>query len=221
MRGDEFSDAQLRESIAGMTELAGDGDDCPPAERLVLSGRGELKPVDDESVILHIAECTACAAAWRISREVGPQRAPSIHPAARLPLVERTWVRVAAAAAMLLVVTSAGLYFLGPDTEPTTIYRAQEDELLQSLLAEDESLDRNEFILRWSAGPEGTVYDVLITDERMVPLARGLELDRPDFHVSADSLDGVEPGSRVLWQVTARLPDGRRVESKTFFVRLE
>ena len=83
MRSEEFSDAQLRESIAGTAELLGDGADCPDAERLVLSGRGELTPIDDEGVLLHIAECTACATAWRIAREIGPSRAPAVHPAAR------------------------------------------------------------------------------------------------------------------------------------------
>ena len=221
MRTHEFTDARLRESIAGMAELADGGADCPEAERLVLSGRGELDPTDDEGVLLHIAECTACAAAWRIAREVGPQRAPAVHPAARRPPLQRTWVRVVAAAAMLLVVSSAGVYFFGPDREVSTVYREQEDELLRSLQAEDERLPRERFVLRWSAGPEGTVYDVVITSERMEPLSRGLGLDRPEFQVPGETLAEIEPGSRLLWQVTAYLPDGRRIESKTFFVRIE
>lgn len=221
MKSEEFSDARLRESIAGMTELVGDGRDCPEAERLVLSGRGELTPGDDEAVVLHIAECTACATAWRIAREVGPSRAPAIHPAARRPVIQRTWVRIAAAAAMLLVVSSAGLYWLGLDHNSPTVFRAQEDELLQSLLVEDEAMPKDRLILRWSAGPDGTVYDVVVTSDRMVPLSRGLGLDRSEFLVPDAELVGVASGSRVLWQVTARLPDGRRIESKTFFVRIE
>lgn len=216
-----FSDARLRESIAGMAEIVGSDDDCPEADHLVLSGRGELNPSDDEAIVLHIADCTACAAAWRIARDVGPARVPAVHPAARKTTLQRTWVRVAAAAAMLLVVSSAGWYLMAPDRENPTVYREQEDELLRSLLVEDEALPRDRFLLRWSAGPEGTAYDVLVTSERMEPLSRGLGLDRPEFQVSEGELGALEPGSRVLWQVTALLPDGRRIESHTFFVRIE
>jgi hypothetical protein len=187
----------------------------------VLSGRGELNPTDDERVILHIAACTACAAAWRIAREIAPARAPSVHPAGRRPSDRRTWLRVAAAAAMLLVVSTAGWYFLAPDRRDSIVYREQAGELIRNLLEEDEALPRNRFVLRWSAGPEGTAYDVLVASERMVPLSRGLGLDRPEFQVSEEHLAGLETGARVLWQVTAYLPDGRRIESKTFFVRVE
>ena len=221
MKTDEFSDARLRESIAGMAELVGNGDDCPEAERLVLSGRGELDPTDDEPVILHISACTACAAAWRIAREIGPSRAPSVHPAARRPGFRRTWVRVAAAAAMLVVVSTAGWYFLAPDRGDSVIYRQPEDELIRSLVEEDRPLPRDRFELVWSAGPEGTAYDVLVASERMEPLFRGLGLDRSELEVPEENLGAVESGSRVLWQVTAYLPDGRRIESKTFFVRVE
>ena len=220
MRTGGFSDAQLRESIASVADLFGNGNDCPEAERLVLSGRGELTPTDDEGVLLHIADCTACAAAWRIAREVGPRSAPSVHPSARRPLSQRTWVR-AAAAAMLVVGLSAGLYFLAPDRESPTVYREQEDDLVRSSLEEDARLPRDKFVLRWSAGPEGTVYDVLVTSERMEPLSRGLGLDLPEFQLPEETLGGLEAGSRILWQVTAYLPDGRRIESKTFFVRIE
>jgi hypothetical protein len=55
----------------------------------------------------------------------------------------------------------------------------------------------------------------------MEPLSRGFGLDRPEFQVPDEALGSIESGSRVFWQVTARLPDGRRIESKTFFVRIE
>jgi hypothetical protein len=221
MRTDDFSDARLRESIASVADVFGNGDDCPEAERLVLSGRGELSPTDDEGVLLHLADCTACGAAWRIAREIGPRRAPSVHPAARRQLIRHTWVRAAAVAAMLLVAMSAGWYFLAPDPETPTVYREQEVDLVRSSLEEDERLPRDRFVLRWSAGPEGTIYDVLVTSERMEPLSRGLGLDLSEFQVPEETLGGLESGSRILWQVTAYLPDGRRIESKTFFVRIE
>jgi hypothetical protein len=39
--------------------------------------------------------------------------------------------------------------------------------------------------------------------------------------VRAEALEQLPAGTRVLWQVTARLPDGQRVESETFFAVVE
>jgi hypothetical protein len=221
MNIDERLHSLLRESLADSTELFGGGEDCPEADKLVLSGRGELGPAKDEEVLLHVARCTACATGWRIARQVGSRREPSIHPAAVIPLYRRTWMRMAGAAAVLVVAVSVGLLFVVPDGEGPTIHREQEDELLRSLLEEDQSLPRDRFILRWSTGPEGTVYDVVVTSHRMEPLTRGLGLERAEFHVPAQVLESTESGSRILWQVTAYLPDTRRIESKTFFVKVE
>ena len=95
------------------------------------------------------------------------------------------------------------------------------DTTIESRLAEGEALAADRFILRWSPGPEGTRYDVRVTDRRLEHLARAVSLERPEYTVSAAVLAGLEPGSVVLWQVEMVLPDGRRFASRTFATRLE
>jgi hypothetical protein len=53
------------------------------------------------------------------------------------------------------------------------------------------------------------------------PIARGYKLDRPEFRVPPSSLAGAASGTKVLWQVTAYLPDGRVSDSATFIVQVE
>ena len=56
----------------------------------------------------------------------------------------------------------------------------------------------------------------MVTNARLETLIRRSGILRTEFLVPEAALDHVPPGSRVLWQVSARLPDGRRVESPTF-----
>jgi hypothetical protein len=93
--------------------------------------------------------------------------------------------------------------------------------MLQSLIPEDEPLPRERFVLRWVPAAEGAVYDVLVTTERMDTLARGTGLDEAEFKVAEDVFESVESGSPIFWQVSAHLPDGRRIESPTFIVSVK
>ena len=68
----DLPDERLRKELAGVAEVAGDGKDCPSPDTLWLSGRDELDAADNEEVVLHIAECTACASAWKLARELAP-----------------------------------------------------------------------------------------------------------------------------------------------------
>lgn len=222
MSTERFSEEKIRAALGEAAEVAGDGGACPPAERLVLSGRGELPPGDNHEVVLHIAGCTACATAWRIAREVAGERATKVRPLVRKKkLPARPWVGLAAAAALLVVVIGSGILIFHPEQTTAPAYREQEEEILRSLVPEDRPLSRGSFVLRWAPVAEGTIYDVLVTNERMDTLARGTGLEEAEFRVPQDALESVEPGAQIFWQVSAHLPDGRRLESPTFIVSLE
>ena len=120
-------------------------------------------------------------------------------------------------------VTAVGLgyRYLAPDSETGAIYRTQEGDWLQSAIPEPEPLARDYLVLSWTAGPEGTVYDVQIMGEDLQPLARRLQITDTEYHVPPELVADLPSGSLLYWQVVAYLPDGRTVESISFMNRLE
>jgi len=206
-----FTDERLRRELSGLAEIRGEGQSCPDSERLVESARGGLSRADDRQVLLHIGECTACAAGWKIAREVAGGRVAGSGSA------RRGWVRWAAAAAMLIAAVGGSYLVLSPNRTEAPAYREQADWILESAIEESTPLPRDAFLLRWTAAPEGAVYDIVVTDPRLKTLARGSGISRPEFLVPEAALRDVPSGGRVLWQVSVRLSDGRGVESPTFF----
>ncbi len=136
-------------------------------------------------------------------------------------MVSGRWFQMAAAAAVVVVAVGLGVVFLSPEEERAPVYRAQEGQWLLSTVDLEKPLARDRFVLRWTAGPEGTFYDVRVMSAKLEPVARAIGLDRPEYEVPGEALAEVESGSRILWQVTALLPDGQRVESETFFAVVE
>ena len=216
MSGQELSDQRLREALVEVAGAAGDGTDCPPPERLWRAGRGKLAPAETEAVVLHVARCPSCGMALRIAHDLSPRR----RPASRLS-GPRGWMGLAAAA-VLIVAAGVGIRYLPRLIgEPAPTYRAQESEPLRSMLDDGAVLPRDAFVLRWEAGPEGTLYEVQVATETLDPVARKMGLRTNEFRVPAESLDRLPSGSRVVWQVTASLPDGRTLESALFINEVE
>jgi hypothetical protein len=216
-----FTDDQLREALARVADLRRGGKECPAPERLVSSGRGELGTGENRKVIFHIGVCTACATAWKIAREVASERVPLRESAVVRSFVAQGWSRWAAAAAVLVIAVGLGVVILTPEREDVPVYRAPEGQWLRSAVAADSPLPRNEFVLRWTAGPEGTFYDIRVLGAQLEPLARAEGLDRPEYTVREKALAQLPPGTRILWQVTAHPPDGQPVESETFFALVD
>jgi hypothetical protein len=221
MNDESIRDDRLRDEFAKISELAGDGKECPPPETLWSSGRAELDPVDNEPVILHLSECTACAAAWRIAQDLAEERLRERAPVSRKRLVVSRWASLAATAAVVLAVVSLVVFNTYERRTTPPIYRTQEVNWLQPVVPDGVSLPRDAFVLRWTGGPEGTTYDVRVTTASLDPVAGASRLDRSEFRVSEDALAGISSGAQVFWQVTAHLPDGRRLESASFAVKLE
>jgi hypothetical protein len=220
MSSEKFTDERLRAEFMRMDGAADRGAGCPPPERLVMASRGELARAEREEVFLHLTRCPACAAAWRAARELASgDETAGVQPAPRR-ILRPGWTRLAAAA-VLVALVGAGVYFLYPDQESEPLYRTQEHRWLQSVTGEEQVLDRENFLLRWTAGPDGTFYDIQVLSARLDLLKGKNGLDRPEYLVPAEALEGVPSGSRILWQVTARLPDGRRLESETFITGVD
>jgi hypothetical protein len=217
---DVARDDGLAGKFARLAEIAGDGSGCPSPETLWRSARAELEPDENDAVVLHLGECTACAAAWRVARELSHESlAERARFLERRP-VRRTWVPLAAAAALVVAVVGLSLVLRdGPGSPPS--YRTQEGEWLQPITAEGATVPRDDFVLRWTAGPEGTTYDVGVTTEDLRLLARETRLEAAELRVAAEQFSGLVPGTPIFWQVTAHLPDGRTVDSASFKVLLE
>ena len=73
--------------------------------------------------------------------------------------------------------------------------------------------------LEWSAGPEGTRYDLTVSDGNLEILAAVKGLTRPEFTLPQDAIP--RSTAELFWRVTARLPDGRTLSSETFTSAIE
>lgn len=203
-------DADLREAFAAVAEVAG-GDRCPAPNTLWASACEELEHGENEAVVLHLAECTACAMAWRLAREIARRPSRSL----------RRWALLAAAAA--IVVGAAGILAvrLPRRAVEESVYRGQQGSWLDTRVPAGTALPRGAFVLRWAAGPAGTTYDVHVMTEQLEPVAQASGLKQAEYRVGDARLARVAPGERVLWRVIAHLPDGRTVASRTFLTTLE
>jgi hypothetical protein len=216
-----FTDERLREALTEEAEPAAGGRDCPDASRIWQSARRELEPEENEKVLLHVASCAACSLAWRVAQDLGPRTAVGQSASGRRPGRSHLWIGLAAAALVVVAIGLGVVFRPGPAEKPGTVYRTQEATWLRSILDEGAALPREDFVLVWAEGPEGTLYDVLVTTASLDPVAQGAGLKVAEFRVAPEALADLPSGSTVLWQVTARLRDGRLVESESFFARVE
>jgi hypothetical protein len=190
---------------------------CPSAEDWWIGWRSELSQGEVDALVDHAAICPQCSFVSRVAREMvrhlepGRYRGDAVRP-------YRWFARSAFAAAAAIVLAVVGLT-IAPwrDDTRNADMRGGADAALRSLVDEKTALARGACLLRWAAGPEGTVYNVEVTDEAMRPLATGRALRSPEFLVPEQALADLPRGDRIVWQVTAVEPDGRRVASHTFF----
>ena len=201
---------KLRQAFQDTT---GEAQACPSSERMLASAMGDLPGTENETIILHLGECPACATAWRLAEDLSERDVP-------VPFHQR-WTVQLVAAAILVTAVGLGYRYLAPDSETGAIYRTQEGDWLQSAIPEPEPLARDYLVLSWTAGPEGTVYDVQVMGEDLQPLARRLQITDTEYHVPPELVADLPSGSLLYWQVVAYLPDGRTVESISFMNRLE
>ena len=201
---------RIRQAFRNAT---GEAQTCPSSERLLASAMGELPGADNEKIILHLGDCPACAAAWRLADELSERKVP-------VPL-HRRWQVQLAAAAILVAAVGLGYRYMAPGSESDAIYRTQEGDWLQSANPEEVLLPRDHAVLIWAPGPEGTFYDLQVMGEDLQPLVHRSRLTDNDYQVPLEVVADLPAGSMLYWQVVAYLPDGRTVESVSFMNRLE
>lgn len=183
----------------------------PSAEELYEAAAGNLGRERRLEIIDHVAKCAECTQAWRISLEVGAREA-------QVPVTQRPW-RFALAASVILAV---GLvtYLIIPVDRGTPQYREVADPLAP-VSAIGSVLPRDRFVLRWSAGPPGTTYVVRLSTADLASLLVQSDIAATELIVPSSALASVKAGEELLWQVEAKLPDGRRVASQTYVVRVQ
>jgi hypothetical protein len=220
MNGGDDSMDRLREGVASLLEIKGDGEGCPSAATIWDSAADNLEPGENEAILIHLGECAACSAAWRLAHRLYQEETGAGRKAVVVPFRRRRWIPLAAAAVIVLGAGLGTLHFLTrPEAPPE--YRVQEDRWLESELELGRPLPRDECVLRWTSGPEGTTYDLMLTTEDLDPVIEARGLGEPEYRVDPRELELVAPGDAILWRVTANLPDGRRVSSPTFTTQLE
>jgi len=196
---------------------------CPDDEAIWASAAGELDAAADKAIVLHLARCSECSSIWRLAREMlladqgAGSSVVSIADRPRRRMWRRVLLPAAAAAVLIGVGLSTGL-FLRNDPSPP-VFREQSGEEKISAAPETRSLPRTACLLRWSAGPDGTIYDLTVTDGELDLVGTFKELKRPQFTVPPAA---IPPSTEeLLWRVTAHLPDGRSVSSETFSSTIE
>lgn len=197
---------------------------CPNKEELWESAAGELDPVENETIILHLAHCSECSLIWQLAREMlPPDRVPS--PSV-IPMSGRshwrTWRKVlipAIAATMLIGVGLSAAWFVRKGASTPPVFRQQQDDDRILTSPRTQALPRTACRLEWSAGPDGTRYDLVATDERLEVLSAVVGLAQAECVLPPNII----PIStrKVFWRVTAHLPDGRTLTSETFTTRIE
>ena len=174
-------------------------------------------------IVQHTAACAACAEDWRLAHTLQSQEEAVAAPA---PLRYRPSAHhllrtfgLAAAAALALVFVGVQ-YFQAPPQPPTAQtpggYRGDKTAIT-SLVTQGMPVDRDHFVLRWTAPAPGATYNVKVTteeDTRLVASAEGLTAT--EYQVPATALQGIPGGSRLLWRVEADVPDRGHVSSPTF-----
>jgi hypothetical protein len=208
---------QVEALRAAMAADLSSGADCPPSERIWAAALGELPSAEAMALLDHSGSCGACAAAFRLARELAAEAAPApaVVPIGSGWLRRARWTAVGglAVAASLAVV----VFLRARPVEPT--YRGDTLAVVRSLVP-DEPQPRAALILRW-AGPEGARYGVTLTTKDLRKLFRASGLERPEVRVPPSALTGVEPGAELIWQVEATLADGTRSASPAFLLRLQ
>jgi len=211
----------LDEAFQAEKGLLLDGSECPPAGDLWYSAHGELSKEANESVILHTMRCPACAEGWRLARnDVHGSRAGGGDPEERRILLRWNWRPWIGAAAVMILALGIGYRFFPREEPPAAIYRDPGGLRLQSLSPQAEPVPRSACLLRWTAGPPGTTYDVQVTTDALEPLLEKFRLEKSELRIDPELLADLPTGTELFWRVTAHPPNAGQVRSPAFRTQL-
>lgn len=189
----------------------------PDADHIWSAVRGELSHAEVEELADLAGRSPATAAAWRVAAELSreldeSQKNRVVRMDNRRPV---RWAIGLAAAAAILIGVAVPLYnSFAPSSPP--VMRAAEEFGIESELAPDEALPREDFILRWTPSGVESVYELVVTDAELRVLHQAAFLEKPNHRVPEETLGGLAEGAEVWWKVDATKADGSRVSSPTF-----
>lgn len=216
--------AKLRQAFADASRPSGgDSAACPEPARIFHAVSGGLSPDDLAEIVDHTIACASCAEDWRLARAIAADTDLLPHVQARSEKAAATsrwnkWTLALAAAATILI--AAGTLLLRQAPEP--LYREPASAPAIRALVEDGSAQpRDHVLLRWSEPAPNARYDLLVTTSDLDLLFRIGNIRATEYLVPSDALNSVPDGGKIAWQIEAVLPDGRRVSSPTFFVRIQ
>jgi hypothetical protein len=208
------ADDTLRAAFQRLAEAApGEGVDLDRVWRAV---SGEAPSEERREVVARVADDPSWALAWRLAHELWSASregtAPAVHHRPHGAVAR--WGTLAAG---LVLALGAGLW-LRP--APDAGYRAEATAAVRPLVAEEATLPRARFVLRWE-GPPGATFDLRVTSDDLGRVHTATGLKTAEYQVPEEFLRPLPAGARLLWQVDARAPGGRAVSGDTFVVKVE
>jgi hypothetical protein len=213
---------RLREAYASGAPRAA-GEACEDPEHIWEAVQGTLDPGHVGRLLDHANACTACDRAFQLARELRRQ-IPEEADRTVVPIqAARRWRRPAALAGAALAAAAAVIALVvlrGEEPSGDRVLRAGASQPIVALPGDDR-LPRDQFVLRWSGGPKGTVYDLWVTTPELREVYRAVKLETPEARVPAAVLEALPRGGDVLWRIEARFPDGGHAESPAFRTRVE
>jgi hypothetical protein len=204
--------ARLREAFASVTEPAGGRP--VDAERIFDALHGNLSAEERQAVVEELLANPEAAEAWRLAREMTPEGAAATGSSAAGPW---RWMSIAAAAVLMV---GAG-WLLNPWREVNApVYRGVESRAIASALPAGAVLPRAQPVLSWT-GVAGAKYRVRVLTPELEVLEESAESIALEFTPSAETLERIPAGGRIVWQVEGRLTDGGTIVSPTFSATVE
>jgi len=224
----------MRENERQLTdEILARSSGCPDADQLEAYHVGSLDDTIRDRIRSHLLACEPCSAAIAfLASEPTNQQLPE-------DLLQRTeeWIATAsdekpkragsiprwawaalATAAMLAVI---GFLPLGEETPAPDAPRFREtaNAGVRSLVPE-EGLSRDDCRLRWTPGPEGSVYRVTVFTEDLQVIVSVDGIQTAEYGVPEVTLDSLEADT-LVWRVEVYPPDANRRVSATFVTRMK
>lgn len=207
MKPDETTRKQL--DMAFEPSASDDHTNCAPKETIWAAAAGELPAAQSAELLDHASRCSDCVEAWKLARElsVGSHRAP------RRGFPRAGGLALLAAAAMLVLI----LFTFPRGPQPPVQdpgFRGTSADQITSLI-EGRILPRDAFKLRWTPGPEGSIYRLELSTAS-TPLPSPPPMLDAEFRVPPEWLEQTDAGSNIYWRVRISAPGAEKSASVTF-----
>ena len=218
--------ARLRQAFNSTSPSDAPRADCPPAEWIWESVRGESSPATLRRTLEHVAVCPVCTEAWRLAkqleesveqgREESPRKSAPPRPEVARPARWRLASMAAAAVVALAVIQVA------ERVERSAEFRDRDREVIE--LLNRGHLLRREGVLRWQGPEDAEYYNLRVTlaSDAMSrpPLAEEVELRAREFRIPAEVLSDLPAGATLQIHLEAVHPIAGRLDADTFFIDL-